>query len=92
MSDLEIAVATVHASMAEARPALEAAFRKHFPGGLLQHRWEGDVLVVSGPGASGAVTFEGGKLVGRAQLKPPASLMRAMIEQKVGAAMADGAI
>jgi hypothetical protein len=92
MSELEIAVATRHASMAEAKPFLEAAFSKHFPGGLLQRRWEGETLVVFGPGATGTITFEGGRLIGRAQLKPPASLMKAMIEQKVGAALADGAI
>ncbi len=92
MSDLEIAIATRHATMAEARPQLEAAFAKHFPGGLLQRRWEGDTLVVFGPGASGTITFEDGRLVGRAQLKPPASLMKSMIEQKVSAALADGAI
>lgn len=92
MSELEIAVPTRHSTMAEARPHLEAAFAKHFPGGLLQRRWEGDTLVVFGPGASGTIVLEEGRLVGRAQLKPPASLMKAMIEQKVGAALADGAI
>lgn len=92
MSDLEISVATRHPSMADARPHIEAAFTKHFPGGLLQRRWEGDTLVVFGPGASGTIVFENGKLIGRAQLKPPASLMRAVIEQKVGAALAEGAI
>lgn len=92
MSLLEIAVATRHASMADARPHLDAAFAKHFPGGLLQRRWEGETLVVFGPGASGTITFADGKLIGRADLKPPASLMKAVIEQKVSAALADGAI
>jgi len=90
MSDLEIVIATQHATMAEARPHLDAAFAKHFPGGLLQRRWEGDTLVVFGPGASGTITFEEGRLFARAQLKPPASLMRSVIDQKVRAALADG--
>ncbi len=87
MSDLEILVPTRFASMDEARPHFDDAFRQQFPGGLMKWAWEGDKMVVSGPGASGAITVENGNLVGRAQLKPPASMMRAMIEQKVRAAM-----
>jgi len=45
------------------------------------------VLELAGPGAQGAITFEDGKLVGWARLGPPASLMRTMIEHKVGSAM-----
>lgn len=73
--------------MDEIRPALDAALAREFPGGLLTRKWAGEVLELSGPGAQGAITFEDGKLVGRARLGPPASLMRSMIEQKIGSAM-----
>lgn len=87
MSELEIGFDTPWKTMHEARPALDAALAEQFPGGMLQRRWEGDVLHLSGPGASGAITLEAGRLVGRADLKPPASLMRPLIEQKIAAAM-----
>ncbi len=87
MSELMIEIETPHTSMADLRPSLDAAFQKEFPGGMLQRRWNGDVLELSGPGAKGTIVLESGKLVGRATLGPPASLMRAMIEQKVGSAL-----
>lgn len=74
-------------TMEEIRPALEQALREEFPGGMLQRRWEGSVLHLSGPGAKGTIALENGELVGRATLAPPASLMRALIESKVGTAM-----
>ncbi len=80
-------VATSKSGMAEIRAALDAALAQEFPGGLLRRKWAGDVLELSGPGAQGAITFEDGKLVGRAHLGPPASMMRAMIEHKIGTAM-----
>ncbi|MCG8460464.1 MAG: hypothetical protein MI919_29635, partial [Holophagales bacterium] len=70
MSELIIEEETGKADMGECRPALDAALQKQFPGGMLQRRWEGDVLVLSGPGAKGSITYAGGKLVGRAELKP----------------------
>ena len=87
MSDVTIEVPTTKESMEEIRAALDQALAKEFPGGLLGRRWEGDVLRLSGPGAQGSITFEDGKLVGKAHLGPPASMMRGMIEQKVGSAM-----
>lgn len=87
MSDLMIEVVTASTSMAEIRPRLDAALQKQFPGGMLQRRWNGDVLELSGPGAQGTIVLESGRLVGRATLRPPASLMRGMIEQKVGDAL-----
>lgn len=87
MSELVIEVRTGKAGMAEIRPALDAALQKHFPGGMLQRRWEDDVLHLSGPGARGTVRYVDGCLVGRAELRPPASLMRALIEEKVSAAL-----
>ncbi len=85
--ELTLEFATTRASMAELRPLLDAALQKEFPGGMLQRKWNGDVLELSGPGAKGSVVFEAGRLVGRATLTPPASLMRGMIEQKVSAAL-----
>lgn len=87
MSQITIEFDTTKSSMSEIRPILEAALQKQFPGGMLRRKWDGDVLVLSGPGASGSITFESGKLVGRADLKPPASMMRPVIEEKVTAAM-----
>jgi hypothetical protein len=87
MAELVIDVPTGKGSMAELRPLLDAALAAQFPGGMLQRRWEGDVLHVWGPGAKGTITYEGGHLVGRADLSPPASLMKGLIEQKMAAAM-----
>ena len=87
MSDLNIEVKTAHGSMEEARPRLDAALQEQFPGGMLQRRWEGDVLQLSGPGASGSIVYEAGRLLGQATLKPPASLMRPVIEKKITTAL-----
>ena len=87
MSELTIEYETRHPSMAEARPHLDAALQEQFPGGMLQRKWNGEVLELSGPGAQGSITWEDGRLVGRADLKPPASLMKPVIEQKISAAM-----
>jgi hypothetical protein len=87
MADLVIEVPTAKGSMAELRPQLDAALAQQFPGGMLQRRWEGDVLHVWGPGAKGTITYEPGRLVGRAELGPPASLMKGLIEQKISAAL-----
>jgi hypothetical protein len=87
MSELTLEVPTSKSGMGEIRAALDAALAKEFPGGLLARRWAGEVLELSGPGAQGAITFEDGKLVGRARLGPPASMMRSMIELKIGTAM-----
>jgi hypothetical protein len=87
MTELTIQQDTAHASMAEIRPALDAALQDTFPGGMLKWRWEGDVMHLSGPGAQATITFEEGRLIGRASLKPPASLMRPVIEQKISSVM-----
>lgn len=87
MSELSIEVPTAKSSMAELRPAIDAMLAEQFPGGMLRRRWEGDVLHLSGPGAAGTVVLAGGRLIGRAELKPPASLMRPVIEQKITAAL-----
>jgi hypothetical protein len=92
MADLQIEVETAKTTMQAVRPALDAALLKEFPGGLLQRSWDGDVLRLSGPGAQGSIALEGGCLVGRATLGPPASLMRGMIEQKIGSAMRAAAV
>ena len=78
-------------SMEEIRPSLDAALHKQFPGGMLKRTWDGDVLKLTGPGAEGSIVLDGGKLVGRASLKPPASMMRGAIEEKISAAMKEAA-
>ena len=87
MSDLTIERPTSYTTMAELRPILDDALFKQFPGGMLQRKWEGDVLHLSGPGAKGTVELEDGKVVGRAQLSPPASMMKGLIEQKITQAL-----
>lgn len=87
MSELTIQVETAKTSMEELRTALDTSLKEAFPGGMLKWRWEGDVMHLSGPGAQATITLEGGQLVGRAALKPPASLMRPVIEQKIGSVM-----
>lgn len=91
MSELRIEAPTAKSSMAELRPALDAALAEQFPGGMLKRQWEGDVLRLSGPGAKGSIVLEPGRLVGEAELGPPASLMRGLIEQKIGAALVKAA-
>jgi hypothetical protein len=87
MSDLTIEVDTAKSSMEELRPAIDARLKEAFPGGMLKWQWEGEVLHLSGPGAKGTVVLEEGRLVGRAHLSPPASLMRPIIEQKIRGVM-----
>jgi Putative polyhydroxyalkanoic acid system protein (PHA_gran_rgn) len=87
MSDLTIEVETAKSSMGEIRPAIDAGLKEEFPGGMLKWSWDGDVLHLSGPGAKGTLALEGGRLVGRAHLGPPASLMRPVIEQKIRSVM-----
>lgn len=83
MSDLTIQVPTAKTSMQELRPALDAGLKEEFPGGMLKWSWEGDVMHLTGPGAKATITLEGGQLVGRAHLGPPASMMRPVIEKKI---------
>ena len=83
MSELTVEVVTAKQSMAELREVIDAGLKAEFPGGMMKWHWEGDVLHLSGPGAKGTVVLEGGRLVGRANLAPPASLMRPVIEQKI---------
>ena len=87
MSELTIAVETAHAAMEAIRPVLDASLKEAFPGGMLKWRWEGDVMHLSGPGATATIVLESGRLIGRADLRPPASLMRPVIEQKITQAM-----
>jgi hypothetical protein len=87
MSDLTIEVETAKPSMEEIRPALDAGLKEAFPGGMLKWRWEGDVMHLSGPGAQATIVLENGRLVGRAHLKPPASLMKPVIENKISAVL-----
>lgn len=87
MSELTIEVETAKSSMEEIRPALDAGLKQEFPGGMLKWHWEGDVMHLSGPGAKATIALEAGRLVGRASLKPPASMMKPVIEQKISSVM-----
>ena len=87
MSDLTIEVSTTKSSMEEIRPLLDSGLKDAFPGGMLKWRWEGDVMHLSGPGATATIVLEEGRLVGRAHLKPPASLMKPVIEKKIADVM-----
>ncbi len=77
------------AGMRELRPWLEAAIADHFDDGFLRHRWEGDVLRLSGPGARGSLVCEAGSLRLRAVLRPPASWVHRVIRRKLDAALED---
>jgi hypothetical protein len=92
MSDVEIEVPTEKASMAEARPALEAALEGLFPEGLLESRWDGETLHLRGPGADATLELEPGRFVGRACLEPPASFMRDAIVEKMTEALRRAAV
>ena len=83
MSEMILEQSTTKATMAEHREALDAALKEQFPGGLMRSQWEGDVLQLSGPGAQGTITLDGDRLVGKAELSPPASLMRGLVEEKI---------
>ncbi len=87
MSELTIEVKTSKSSMGEIRPALDAALQEAFPGGMLKWHWVEDVMHLSGPGAKATIVLEAGQLVGRAHLKPPANLMKPVIEQKIASVM-----
>lgn len=83
MQEVRVEVPTGRRSLSETRAALDRALAVLLPGGLLDSRWEGETLHLTGPGAAGTVVLEDGRLVARARLEPPASLMRSMIEQKM---------
>jgi hypothetical protein len=82
MAKLTIEVPTAK-SWDELGRILDAALKEEFPGGMLKWALEGDAMRLWGPGAKGTVLVEDGQLVGRAELSPPASLMRPVIEQKM---------
>ena len=88
--DLELEVGT--AELAELRPVLDTAITDHFSEGILRHRWEGDVLRLSGPGAQGSVVYEAGRLRLQVELKPPASWVHRRIRNKIDAAFGDVAV
>jgi Putative polyhydroxyalkanoic acid system protein (PHA_gran_rgn) len=87
MSDLTIEVPAPTTTIEQLRPRLDTFLKEEFPGGMLKWSWEGDVMHLSGPGAKATIALEGGQLVGRAHLGPPASLMRPVIEKKITVVM-----
>ncbi len=89
MKRLDIVLETGKPAMGELRPLLDAAISKHFDDGFLHHRWEGDVLRLSGPGAAGSIVHESGSLRLQAELRPPASWVHRTIRRKIEAALDD---
>jgi hypothetical protein len=91
MSELKIECPTTKSTMGELRPLLDQALKTEFPGGMMKSRWEGDVLHLHGPGAQGTVELVDGHLVGQATLRPPASMMRPVIEKKMSQVLSSAA-
>lgn len=89
MKKLDFELETGDASIGELRPILEQAIRDHLGDGFLRHKWEGDVLRLSGPGARGAIVHQAGRLKLEAKLRAPASLAYRKIRRKVEAALDD---
>ncbi len=88
MPELLVEVPTARQSMAEIRPALDAALEKL---AWVARRWEDDVLHLEGPGARGTVELAAGRLVARARLGPPASFLRARIEEMMRSGLLEAA-
>lgn len=76
-------VATESRSLAELRPALDEAFVESGLSTMLRREWHGDELKIEGPGATGNVRLEDGRLVVRARLSATATLFRSSIERKI---------
>lgn len=89
MKQLDVELEVGATSLGELRPVLDAAISDHFADGFLRHRWEGDVLRLSGPGARGSLVLEAGLLRLRAELRPPASWVHRVIRHKIDAALGD---
>ncbi|MCP3958935.1 MAG: hypothetical protein GY719_13870 [bacterium] len=85
--DLDLDVGT--AEMSELKSVLDAAISDHFADGFLRHRWEGDVLRLSGPGARGSLVRRDGRLKLQAELRAPASWAHRVIRRKIDAALGD---
>ncbi len=82
MADIVIEAETGKTSMDELRSDIDATLDRHFPP-FLKRTWEGEVLLISGPGAEGTMILEAGTLKVEAKLRPPASMMRHVIEHKI---------
>ncbi len=91
MANLTIEVPTAK-SWEELRQTLDAALKEEFPGGMLKWAVEGDQIRLWGPGAKGTVLLEDGRLVGRAELGAPASMMKPVIEKKMKKVMEQVAV
>lgn len=89
MAELLIEAETGKATLDDIRGDVDATLSRHLPTELLDIRWHGDVLHITGPGAQGTMVFDAGRLRVEATLKPPASLMRPVIEHKIKAAFVD---
>lgn len=91
MSEVVVLVPTLKNGMSEIRPALEAIFEREFPSGILEHTWDGETVRLSGPGAVGTIVYRDGQLIAQANLRPPASLLKPVIQQKMTEALREAA-
>ncbi len=89
MKTIDLKLDTGEAQIDQLRPILEQAIGRHFTEGFLRHRWKGDVLVLSGPGAQGSLAHAAGRLRLQAELRPPASWMHRLIRKKIEASLVD---
>lgn len=89
MKRLDFKLATGGADAAELRRVLDQTISDHFDDGFLHHKWDGDVLRLSGPGARGSIVHEAGHLKLQAKLRAPASLVHRAIRRRIQAAMDD---
>ncbi len=88
MAKIVIEAETGKSSMDELRADIESSLDRHFPP-FLQRTWEGEVLRISGPGAEGTMILVAGTLKVQAKLRPPASMLRQVIEHKIKSAFED---
>ena len=78
MDRVEVPLEREGIRLSEMRPEVEAALAD-LPGGLVETRWDGDVLHFTGPGTDGFVYVQDGHLCARAKLGFPAILFRSAI-------------
>ena len=70
----------------EVRPRLKTALAGELPV-RLEERWDGDSLHLSGAGARASIRVVDGHLRAEADLRPPASFFRGVIERELRHAM-----
>ncbi len=86
MAELKFSAPTGAGTMAELRPALDAALGR-ISGDWLSQTWDGDVLRLSATGLAGRVFLKSGQLVLKGTLGFPASMFRGVFESQVVTAL-----